>query len=81
MKVGTPVIVSNIPPLLEVVQNSGLFVDPKNKSDLCQKLIDMTNPKTRQKYSVLGRKQTNKFTWANTAKSVLKVFEKFEKIK
>ncbi|MFA5750334.1 MAG: glycosyltransferase family 1 protein [Candidatus Shapirobacteria bacterium] len=77
MKIGTPVIVSNIPPLKEVVKNSGLFIDPKNESDLCQKMIDIADPQIRQKYSVLGQTQANKFTWEQTAKSVLKVFEKF----
>ena len=76
MKIGTPVIVSNIPPLKEVVKNSGLFIDPQNESDLCQKMIDMTNPKIREKYSILGQKQADKFTWEITAKSVLKAFEK-----
>ena len=76
MKIGTPVIVSTIPPLKEVVVNSGLFIDPKNESDLCQKMIDISNPKTREKYSILGKIQANKFTWVNTAKSILKAFEK-----
>ncbi|MFA6361760.1 MAG: glycosyltransferase family 1 protein, partial [Candidatus Shapirobacteria bacterium] len=77
MKIGTPVIVSNIPPLKEVVKNCGLFIDPKNKEDLVKKMIEISDPQIRQKYSVLGQTQANKFTWEQTAKSVLKVFEKF----
>lgn len=79
MKVGTPVIVSNIPPFKEVVQDSGLFIDPNNIDDLCQKMIDITNPKTREKFSKLGQSQADKFSWDSTAKSVIKVFEKFNK--
>jgi glycosyltransferase involved in cell wall biosynthesis len=76
MKVETPVIVSDISPLKEVVVDSGLFIDPKNISDLCQKMINITSPKIREKYSILGKKQADKFTWANTAKSILKAFQK-----
>ena len=77
MKVGTPVIVSNIPPFKEVVGDCGLIIDPTDTNDLCQKMLDITNPETRQKYSKLGKVQADKFTWNSTAKSVLKVFEKF----
>jgi len=76
MKVGTPVIVSIIPPFKEVVKDSGLFIDPHNTSTLCQKMIEITNPEIRQKYSKLGKSQSNKFTWESTAKSVLSVFDK-----
>ncbi len=79
MKVGTPVIVSNIPPFKEVVQNNGLFINPSNISDLSEKILEISNPTTNQKYSSLGQKQTDKFSWDSTAKSVIKVFEKFNK--
>ncbi len=77
MKIGTPVIVSNIPPFREVVKNCGLFIDPFNTDDLCQKMIKINNPNIRDKFSKLGKIQADKFTWDNTAKSVLQVFEKF----
>ena len=79
MKVGTPVIVSNIPPFREVVQNCGLFIDPTNPNDLCQKMIEISDPKIRQKFSKLSQPQADKFTWDSTAKSILKVFEEFNK--
>lgn len=78
MKVGTPVIVSNIPPFKEVVQDCGLFIDPQNETDLCQKMQEITKPKIREKYSKLGKTQADKFTWQSTAKSVLSVFEKIK---
>jgi glycosyltransferase involved in cell wall biosynthesis len=78
MKVGTPVIVSNIPPFKEVVGDCGLIIDPTNTNDLCQKMINISDLKTRQKFSKLGKTQADKFTWNSTAKSVLKVFEKFK---
>ena len=78
MKVGTPVIVSDIPPFREVVQNSGLFIDSTNTNDFCQKMINISDPKIREKFSKLGRIQADKFTWDSTAKSILKVFEEFK---
>ncbi len=77
MKTGTPVIVSDIPPFKEVVGDCGLIIDPNDTADLCQKMININNPNIRQKYSHLGKVQADKFTWNSTAKSVLKVFEKF----
>ena len=77
MKIGTPVIASNIPPLKEILEDTAIFIDPHNQEDFCHKMTRITNPKTRQEYSQLGRKQANKFTWQNTAKSVLKTFQKF----
>jgi glycosyltransferase involved in cell wall biosynthesis len=79
MKIGTPVIVSNIPPFKEVVNNCGLFIDPSDPNDLCQKMIDINNPKIRQKLSEIGKIQADKFSWDSTAKSVLQVFEKLQK--
>jgi glycosyltransferase involved in cell wall biosynthesis len=79
MKVGTPVIVSNIPPFKEVVGESGLTIDPTNQNDLCQKMCQISNPKTREIFSKLGKSRADKFTWDSTAKSVLQVFQKFSK--
>jgi glycosyltransferase involved in cell wall biosynthesis len=79
MKVGTPVIVSNIPPFKEVVKDGGLFINPYNESDLCQKMVEIINPKIRQKYSKLGKTQADKFTWENTAKSVINLFNSYGK--
>ena len=78
MKVGTPVIVSDIPPFKEVVQNNGLFINPHDESDLCQKMVDIINPKIREKFSKLGKIQANKFTWESTAQSVISVFGKYK---
>lgn len=76
MKVGTPVIVSNIPPFKEVVNECGLFIDPNKESDLVEKMTEILQPKVRQKYSLIGQKQADKFTWESTAKSIMNVFDK-----
>lgn len=75
MKVGTPVIASNIKPFQEVIGKSGLIIDPTNNQDLVDKMTQICDPKTQEKYSKLGQIQASKFTWENTAKSVINVFE------
>lgn len=79
MKIGTPVIVSNIPPFKEVVKDNGIFIDPQSKTDLCQKMIKIIDSKTRLKYSKLGKIQADKFTWESTAKSVINLFNSYGK--
>lgn len=74
MKVGTPVIASNIPPLKEIIKNSGLFTDPTNQEDFCHQMIQIINPEIRQKYSKLGKIEADKFTWQKTAQSILETF-------
>lgn len=79
MKIGTPVIVSSIPPFKEVVAKCGLFIDPNKESDLVEKMTEILQPKVRQKYSILGKSQADKFTWESTAKSIIEVFNKIKK--
>lgn len=76
MKIGTPVIVSTIPPFKEVVKDSGLFIDPNDQADLVKKMISMSDSKIQQKYSRLGIVQADKFSWTNSAKSIMNVFDK-----
>ncbi len=79
MKVGTPVVVSSIPPFKEVVQDSGLFINPADKNDLCQKMIEIANPKINKKFSKLAKAQADKFTWESTAKTIINLFNKYQK--
>ncbi len=79
MKFGTPVIVSNIPPFEEVVAGNGLIFDLAKKDDLLKKMLEITDPKVRSKYSRLGRRQSENFSWDASARALIKVFEKFEK--
>ena len=76
MKIGTPVIVSHIPPFKEVVAECGLFIDPNKESDLVKRMVEILQPKVRQKYSLIGKQQADKFSWENTAKSIINVFDK-----
>lgn len=75
MKAGTPVISSNIPALKEVVGSSGLLIDPTDLNDLANKMEQICDKEIRKKYTDLGTIRSQNFTWENTAKSILNVFQ------
>jgi len=75
MLVETPIIASNIPPLKEVIDDKGLFIDPTNQSQMVSALHQMI--KNSQKYQTGLRQQALKFTWAASAKQLLNVFNTY----
>ena len=77
MAVGTPVVVSNVSSLPEVVGRAGLLVDPYSIDQIEQAIrLVATDKKLRQKYSKAGILRAKKFSWDKMARGVLKVFEK-----
>ena len=80
MKVSTPVIASNIPPLVEVMGKTGIIIDPNDLESLKSALKQLCDKNTRQKLSDLCLAQANKYTWTNTAKSLLSAFTKVTRI-
>lgn len=81
MKLNTPVISSNIAPLKEVIANNGFYFDPTNQKELVTQLIkfEKISPSEIEKMTKLAKNRADFFSWTNTAKSVLSVFEKFSK--
>ena len=77
MACGTPVLVSNVSSLPEVVGGAGLTFDPYSVDQIEQAIRTITtDKKLREKYSKLGLAQAKKFSWEKMAKEVLKVFER-----
>jgi glycosyltransferase involved in cell wall biosynthesis len=77
MASGTPVIVSNVSSLPEVVGKAGLLVDPYSIDQIEQAIRTIvSDKKLQQKYSKEGIIQAKKFSWDKMAKEVLEVFEK-----
>ncbi|MFA6250899.1 MAG: glycosyltransferase family 1 protein [Candidatus Shapirobacteria bacterium] len=74
MQAGTPVIVSNIPPLVEVVGADGLITDLDHPTFLAEKMALLLDPATRAKIINYGRVRAKKFTWDKCAKSVMRAF-------
>lgn len=78
MATGTPVVVSNVSSLPEVVGKAGLLVDPNSVDQIEQAIMTITSDKKlQQKYSKAGIIQAKKFSWEKMAKTVLKVFLRY----
>ena len=76
MACGTPVIVSDVSSLPEVVGEVGILVDPKSVTQIEQAIRVITvDKKLREKKAKQGLIQASKFSWDKMAKTVLKVFE------
>lgn len=77
MACGTPVISANISSLPEVIGDAGLLVDPYNIDELAQaieRLLTDNEVYTRLKGKIVT--QAEKFSWQETAKQTLAVFQK-----
>ncbi len=80
MACGKPVVVSNIASLPEVAGNAGTYVNPKKPREIA-KGINKVLTLSKVDYNKLSREslsQAQKFSWVNSAKGVLSVFEKIK---
>jgi len=76
MKCGAPVIVGNQTSLPEVVGEAALLVNPFDEIEIAAalaRLID--NPDLRDKLRVKGLKRAATFSWQDTARRTLEVYE------
>lgn len=77
MACGTPVVVSNVSSLPEVVGKAGLLIDPKSTDQIEQAIrVYLTDKKIRDKKTKFGLEQVKKYSWEKMAKKVLEVFQK-----
>jgi glycosyltransferase involved in cell wall biosynthesis len=77
LTLGIPLITSNSSSLREVAGNAAIFVDPTKTNDIVLALNKIISSQTlRSTLSRRGLKQSAKFSWDNTAKETLKVYEK-----
>lgn len=76
MASGCPVICSNISSLPEVVGDAGLLFDPHNIEELKKNIETLlTHESLRQQCIKKGIEQAARFSWAETAKKTLAVFD------
>ena len=76
MNCGTPVIASNITSIPEVVGDSGMLIDPHNINEISNAIGEMlSNESLRNHYGNLGYKRAKLYSWENTAKNTLQVYE------
>jgi alpha-1,3-rhamnosyl/mannosyltransferase len=75
MACGTPVVVSDIPPLREIVGEDGVRVDPTSERAMADALLDLLgNEKRRQQLAARGRERARQYAWEVTADSTLAVY-------
>jgi glycosyltransferase involved in cell wall biosynthesis len=73
-----PVITSNVFSPPAVVGEGGLFVDPRNVDDICEKIIELINDKQlRLDIAKKGFERSQKFSWNFTAKGILDLCQKY----
>ena len=74
MKAGSPVICSNSSSLPEVAGEAAIFINPDNISELESALYYLLDDDTRKELIKLGLKQSRKFSWGETYKETLEVY-------
>jgi glycosyltransferase involved in cell wall biosynthesis len=75
MACGTPVVASNLPPLVEAVGDAAELVTPDNVFDIARGLRELLlDPKRRESLCSAGPLQAKRFSWDETARDVLKVY-------
>ena len=76
MKCGAPVIVGNRTSLPEVVGDAGLTVDPFDVDAIAGAIRKLMNdPTLRAKLSQKGQDRASAFTWRETARQTLRVYQ------
>jgi glycosyltransferase involved in cell wall biosynthesis len=77
MACGTPVIVSDVSSLPEVVDDAGYLVDPKDTQAIAAAMLELLHDETGRcaELAELGRKQASQFSWAHAATRLLSVYE------
>lgn len=75
--VGTPVVASNIPPFLELAQNSALFFNPKDPEDIADKIYKVwSDQELRKELAVKATNRAKQFNWIETVEKIIKVYKK-----
>jgi glycosyltransferase involved in cell wall biosynthesis len=76
MACGTPVIVSNNSSLPEVTGDAAILIDPLNIKDMTDTMYQvLNNEKLRHSMAEKGITQARKFSWEQTAKETLAVYQ------
>jgi glycosyltransferase involved in cell wall biosynthesis len=77
MACGCPVITSDKGSLAEVAKDAAILIDPMSPDDISHKMIKLTVDKNlRIEMIRKGLLNADRFTWENTAKKVIGIYEK-----
>ena len=79
---GTPVLTSNASSLPEVVGNAAVMVNPENVFEIMRALHRvLIDPVLREKLKQRGYEQAKKFSWDDSARKILSVYEEVARSK
>lgn len=77
MACGTPVITSNISSMPEVAGDAALLVDPRSTDSISSAIITLANDKEKRELMCQkGLKRAGEFSWEETARKTLEVYNK-----
>jgi len=77
MACGCPVVTSNTSSLPEVMGEAGIMVNPYDTDNLAQAMRQvLTDAKLRDDMIRKGLKQSKRFSWEETARQTMEVYEK-----
>lgn len=77
MACGAPVIASHIPALEETTGGAAVLFEPNDVNSLASAIVDLLqSSELRSRFSALGRVRASEFTWEQTARLTLEVYEK-----
>ena len=77
MSMGAAVISSNTTSLPEVVGDAGLLVDPYLETEIMKAMkLLQTNEAQQEQYKNMAYKRSKTFSWENTAKTVVNLYQK-----
>ena len=75
MQCGTPVIVSNISSLPEVVGEAGILLSPDDRDGLCQAILDLCTDVSQRGHLIKKSiQQARKFSWAKNVRQTVEVY-------
>ena len=76
---GTFAIISNIPVLKEVYEDSCLYFDPNNPLSIAEAMIKVLkfSTKERQEKIIYAQNYLKKYSWTKMAKETLRIYEQF----
>jgi glycosyltransferase involved in cell wall biosynthesis len=77
MSCGAAVITSNTSSLPEVGGDAVLYIDPRSKENLIEKMeLLMDHPSLIQELRIKSKERSKIFSWDKAAETVLKIYEK-----
>ncbi|GAB4506251.1 MAG: glycosyltransferase family 1 protein [Anaerolineales bacterium] len=75
MACGTPVIVSDVSSLPEVVGDAGVRIDPRDEAGLAEAMVHVVQDSAlRAALRAAGRERARRFTWDDAARELLAVY-------